>query len=213
MDESELLAYHRKVVWIVNLVLAVIFFALSLSVLVVASKLSEKPSSGGSNRAAHMEVIGDLWKFLSLATFVILSGLLTSACIVSRGKEAEYLRQDGHIFNLIAVHVCLIVAAIGIVVLGFLVLGDKKMGATLGVGMLSGGTKWFAWLLFMVFVLYINPRGQFPEDQNVEEGYGSATATAYACISLSLSQLGFSLLMDKYVGAAPGGASTGYVRA
>lgn len=183
MDEEELLAHHQKLVSIFSLVLALAFSALSIWIYVVAKKLPETDSSGsGSSNngettttttlyaqaksAAHMELFNEMWKWLSTCTIAIFSILLLITCILSLGEEAE--RQEGGAINLIIILLWMIIVSTGILITGRNILGTNKWNGTLGMGLLSGGTMYFALLLFVIFVLYFNVEGRR------EEGAGLA---------------------------------------
>lgn len=78
----------------------------------------------------------------------------------------------------------------GLLVLGRKVLGESKLGGTFGVGMLLGGTTYYAMLLFVVFILYLNV------EMRREEGAG--LVLSFACFFLSLMYLAFSRGMYKF---------------
>ncbi|KAL7535698.1 hypothetical protein ACHAXR_006672 [Thalassiosira sp. AJA248-18] len=201
MDEEELLAYERKVVSSVSIVLAMAFSILSAWIYVVGKKLPETGHSNDETQvqaakaAAHMEILSELWTLLSSVTITIFVILFIASIVLSRGEEAERMREEGAIINLITVLLWMVIVTTGIFILGRKILGEKKLNGTLGVGMLSGGTMYFSLLLFMVFILYANPTF---EERRKEDGAGSASATAAACFFLSLMYLVFSLGTCKY---------------
>ena len=209
MDGEELLVYERKVISSCTIILGCVYIALSAYLYKVGRKLVETgtpQSSGIANNndaqlhqgrsAGHMDFLSDLWTLLSSATIVIFVMLFLATCVLSAGdEEGERMREEGAIYNLIMVLVCMIMLSSGVFFIGRKTLGGKKLDGTLGVGLLSGTTMYYSLLLFMVFLMYVNPTF---EERRREDGAGSATATAAACFFLSLLHLAFSLGMYKY---------------
>ena len=85
--------------------------------------------------------------------------------------------------------------AFGETVLGHSVFGETKLGGSRGAGLLAGGTMYFAALLFTVFVFFFNPTFN---ERDKSDGAGSATATSFACLFLSVGYLLFSLGTYRY---------------
>ena len=145
--------------------------------------------------AAHMEILSQMWTLLSSCTLISFSGIFIIACVLSGiGENAERMREDG-IINLIIVLLWMMVVTTGMMILGRKILNEKKLGS-LGVGMLSGGTMYFAMLLFMVFLLYANLTS---EEREEEVGFGPQSATSFACLFLSMLYLAFSLGAYRYL--------------
>lgn len=203
MDADELLVYERKVIAACTFILGAVFTALSALLVHVGRQLPEAGQHNAtSNRAniqakgaGHMEILGDLWTILSLSTIAIFICLFLASIILSQGEEAERMREDGAILNLIMVLTWMAIISTGFLFLGRKILGPEKLGGTLGVGILTGGTMYFALALFNVFIMYVNPTF---EERRKEDGAGSATATAAACFFLSLLHLAYSLGTYKY---------------
>mmetsp|Transcript_9344 Transcript_9344/g.21071 ORF Transcript_9344/g.21071 Transcript_9344/m.21071 type:complete len:428 (+) Transcript_9344:187-1470(+) len=217
MDEEELLAHHRKIASISSLILALAFSAISACIYHAGKKLPEtgrhpdSSSSSNSNSettktsyaqgksAAHMELFYEIWKVLSTCTIAIFSILFLAACILSLGEEGERRREEGGAINLIFVLLWMIIVTTGILVMGRKILGETKLNGELGLGILSGGTMYFALLLFVVFVLNVNV-----EDRPGRED-GAGLATSFACFFLSIMYLAFSLGMYKFQDSFIGG--------
>lgn len=201
MDEEELLAYHQQVVSLASLILALALSALSVCIYTAGKKLPEMGHHDSSNSedthvhvksAAHMELFSEMWKILSACTILIFSILFIVACALSLGGDAERMREEGSI-NLLVLLVWMILVTAGVMIVGRQILHEKKFG-TLGVGLLSGGTLYYALLLFIVSILFANPTFGGPNDA----GGPAAAATSVACFFLSLMHLAFSLGTRKY---------------
>lgn len=196
-------ASRQKVVSFVSLVLALMFSALSVCIYYEGKKLPVRFETGHDSSgethvqiksAAHMEILSQMWTLLSSCTLISFSGIFIIACVLSGiGENAERMREDG-IINLIIVLLWMMVVTTGMMILGRKILNEKKLGS-LGVGMLSGGTMYFAMLLFMVFLLYANLTS---EEREEGEGFGPQTATSFACLFLSMLYLAFSLGAYRY---------------
>lgn len=211
MDEEELLAYHQKLISTTSLVLALAFSALSICIYAVGKKLPEtgRHYSGNSNSgsettstyaqaksAAHMELFSEMWKWLTSCTIAIFSLLFLVACGLSLGEDAERRNEEGD-GNIIIVLLWMIIVTTGLLVMGRNSLGERKLNGTFGLGMLSGGTIYFALLLFVVFILYLSV------EMRREDGAG--LAMSIACFFLSMMYLAFSLGTYKYQDSFIGG--------
>mmetsp|Transcript_18509 Transcript_18509/g.40065 ORF Transcript_18509/g.40065 Transcript_18509/m.40065 type:complete len:359 (+) Transcript_18509:219-1295(+) len=201
MDEKELLAYHQKVVSYVSLALALAFFVVSACIHGGASVLPETGNGSSVRRiqdhthlAVQFDRMSEMWTLLSLCTIVIFVALFISACILLGGEEAERMREEGQVINLITVLLWMIIVTTVIMTWGNEVFNVKSSG-TLGMGMLYGGTKYFASLLFMVCILFANLT---LDEKEREEGVWTASATSVACFVLSLFYLIFSMRTRKY---------------
>mmetsp|Transcript_30440 Transcript_30440/g.55239 ORF Transcript_30440/g.55239 Transcript_30440/m.55239 type:complete len:343 (+) Transcript_30440:196-1224(+) len=200
-EEENDTASRQKVVSFVSLVLALVFSALSVCIYYEGKRLPACPDQDSNGEkhvqvksAAHMEILSQMWTILSSCTLISFSGIFIIACVLSGiGEDAERMREDG-IINLIIVLLWMIVVTTGIMILGRKILNEKKLGS-LGVGMLSGGTMYFAMLLFMVFLLYANLTS---EEREEEVGFGPQSATLFACLFLSMLYLAFSLGAYRY---------------
>ena len=146
--------------------------------------------------SARMELIGDFWKLLSASTLTIVSALYITPCVLSGGEEAEKAREEGLVFNLISVLTWVMIVTTGNMIIGRKILGEKKLDGVLGVGLLSGGSIYYAFLLFMVSILYANPA--FKNQKKDEDGIGAAIATSFACFFLSIIYVGFTFMTYKY---------------
>ena len=201
MDERELLAYHQTVVSYVTLALALAFFVLSAGIYGTGEMLpqtlrgtSMHQSQDHVTAAAQFQAMSETWTFLSLCNIVIFVALFFAACILLGGDEAERMVEEARIINLITVLLCLSIVSVFMLIWGNGIFSEKRWGS-LGVGMLYGGTKYFAALLLMVFILFANPT--FDERER-EEGVWVATATSFACLFLSMVYLAFSMRVRRY---------------
>lgn len=203
IEAEYLLVHHRKVIAYVSFVLALAYSILSILLYDAGRKLPEARRSTsarvqGETReayvAGHMEILSELWSKLSKMTMAVIIVLFVLTIIASGAEKEERMFEQGGM-NLITVLLWLVVVASQVSLFGLKILGDAKLDGTLGVGMLSGGSEFFALLLFMVFLLYLNTT--FGEDKK-EEGDGTASATSFACLFLSLLYFTFSRMTYKY---------------
>mmetsp|Transcript_28652 Transcript_28652/g.60756 ORF Transcript_28652/g.60756 Transcript_28652/m.60756 type:complete len:352 (-) Transcript_28652:227-1282(-) len=192
----------QKVASAASILLALAFFALSFWNYQEGRVLPGRYSGGDDDethveaRSAHLEMFGQLWTILSSATVVLFSIILIVACVASViGEDAERRREEGGIVNLIVVLAWMVGLGVGATILGGKVLGERELGV-LGVGMLSGGARHFALLLFIVSVLYSTVTSG--EGQPEGEGVGPNAATSFACFFLSLLYFTFSHGMLRY---------------
>lgn len=193
MDEEELLAYHQKRVSTVSLVLALVLSALSAVVFAVGRKLPEPgrddiEAHARVRSAAHTELLSEIWKLLSSVTASVLWILFCVACLLSLGEEGERRREEQG-GDVVFVLLWSIVVTLGMTALGRKVLDQKALG-TLGAGLLSGGTAYYAMLLFATCIPFADPelggRG------------GAGGGAAVACFFLGLMHLLFSLGVWRY---------------
>ena len=199
MNDEELLIYHQKVVCTTSFFLGLILSLLSVLIYAEGKKLPDTRCTDTDKEAqiksvARMELILDLWKLLSISTLTIFSALCVTAWVVSVGGEAERIREEGEVFNLVSVLMWMLCLTVGIMLMGKKIL-KQKLDGVLGVGMLSGGSMYYALMLFMVFILYAN--AAFRDDRK-DEGMGPAQATSFSSLGLALVYLAFSLMTYKY---------------
>lgn len=199
MNDEELLIYHQKVVCTTSFFLGLILALLSVLIYAEGKKLPDTRCTDTDIEAqiksvARMELILDLWKLLSISTLTIFSALCVTAWVVSVGGEAERIREEGEVFNLVSVLMWMLCLTVGIMFMGKKIL-KQKLDGVLGVGMLSGGSMYYALMLFMVFILYAN--AAFRDDRK-DGGMGPAQATSFSALGLALVYLAFSLMTYKY---------------
>lgn len=202
MDERELLAYHQKVVSYVFLALSLAFFTVSACLYSGGQILPETGSSRSirriqehANITFQFDHLSEMWSFLSLCTIVIFVALFVAACTIVGGEDAERMMEEGKVINLVIVLVWMIIVTITMLAWGNEVFSIRSTGS-LGVGMLYGGTKYFASLLIMVCLLFANL--SLDEGDREEEGSWAASATCITCLILSVFHLFFSLRTRNY---------------
>jgi len=206
MDQEELLAYHQKVVSITSLILALALSATSVCIYTAGHKLPETTGHhhGSTNNgedahavrvksAAHTQLFSEIWNLLSACTLVVFSILFIVACVLSLGEDAERMREEGGI-NLLVVLLWMIGVTLCVTIAGRQILRDKTLG-TLGVGLLSGGTLYYALLLFLVSTHFASVSFGGPNDGG---GGPTAATTSFVCFFLSLVHLAFSLGVRNY---------------
>mmetsp|Transcript_5151 Transcript_5151/g.11196 ORF Transcript_5151/g.11196 Transcript_5151/m.11196 type:complete len:435 (-) Transcript_5151:114-1418(-) len=214
MDAEQLLYYHRQTISTISLAFAIAFLPLSICLYQYSKSLPETSFGRGSGTSgesmalrstSHMELFADIWKLISISTIGIFAILFLLACAqqMGGGEDGERRREEGWgAVNLILILFWLLVISVEVVFMGCNVLGlskkKKLFGTTsLGVGILSGGTCYYALLLFLVCLLYADFATLF-EERRREEGAGSATATSFACFFLGIMHLAFSAGTLKY---------------
>lgn len=216
MNEEERLAYHQSVISYTSLALAAVFVFISILISREGANLPEieealwDTNNDGAGEvhntremevarlahsAAHLEMLSNVWNFLSTSTIVILMVLLIATLFSLGGEDAERMKEEGQVYNLIAVLFWVAIVSFGIRFVGRQILGEKKWGGTMGVGVLSGATTNFSALLFMVFLLYSNPMF---EERRPEDGPATSVALSFASLFLSLFHLAFSVGTTKY---------------
>ena len=205
MDEEQRRLYDQKVVSFVSLALAILYSITSFSVYcegVAMPELYPEDTSPWQRQneldvakgAVRLDMLSNIWKLLAPTTVLAFLVLLISASFSLMGEGGDRLREEGDIFNLIAVLAWLFVTSFGLAVLGHNVLGRKSSDGTLAIGLLAGGGEYFSGLLLLVAILYFNPlRNRGPDDGPI-----AAVATSFACFLLSSLHLGFSLWTKKY---------------
>jgi len=213
MDEEELLAYHQKLVSTSSLVLAFVFWALSICIYTVGRKLPQTTGRqydnnkvsddderstasastyAGAKSAAHVELFSEMWKWISSCTIVVFSLLLVGSCIASLGEDGERRQEEAN-GNAIMVLPWMILLAAGLSILGHRILGESRAGGAFGVGALSSGTTYYALLLLVTCVLY------FDVEMRREDGAG--LVLSFACFFLSWMYLAFSRGMYRFRGS------------
>ncbi|KAL9182877.1 hypothetical protein ACHAXT_004156 [Thalassiosira profunda] len=205
MDDRERLAYHEKVVSYTSLALAFCFY---LAALFIHGGAQAVPEDGRlslrrpdliDQSSAHRHVVGMFgslryfWMGLWLVTTIVFAGLFVGSCILSGGEGADRRREEGKIINLILITLLVILIAVILMMWGSEVFREQSTGS-LGVGLLYGGTKYFAGLLFLLCVLTADPSND--ERQREENGWVS-TVAPFACLFLSLAHLVFSHQLRK----------------
>lgn len=201
MDERERVAYFQKVTSYVCLALAVLFYAVAACIH-SGSKILPEPGHGSSIQAracshikAQFDLLKDMWAFTSIASFVTFAGLFIAACILSGGEEADRMREEGRLVNLILILLCMTLITTLHLVLGSNVFTIEKGSDSLGMGLMYGSTKYFAALLLVVCILTANPTF---DQRRREEGIWVNTATACASFILSLLHLIISMRTRQY---------------
>ena len=221
----ELLAEHRKAIARVSFWLALFYCALGFIIYKTGKTVEETHAEVIDDKeaaqvkaAAHIELFTKIWALLSGFTLIMFMALFIVASAFMINIEVKGKEKQAGAGNHIAVLLWLIVLttfimilgrkifgetglliygrmAFGETVLGHSVFGATKLGGSRGAGLLAGGTMYFAALLFTVFVFFFNPT--FKERDN-DDGAGSATATSFACLFLSVGYLLFSLGSYRY---------------
>eukprot|EP00804_Cyclotella_cryptica_P014183 CCRYP_005602-RA/>CCRYP_005602-RA protein AED:0.09 eAED:0.09 QI:1713/1/1/1/0.5/0.33/3/394/396 len=205
MDEEERRLYDQKVVAYVSLALAVLYSMISFSVYcegVAMPELHPEDTSPWQRQneldiakgAVRLDMLSNIWVLLAPTTVLTFLVLLISASCSLLGEGGDRLREEGDIFNLIAVLAWLFVTSFGLAILGRSVLGRMSSDGTLAIGLLAGGGEYFAGLLLLVAIMYFSPLG----DRGPDDAPIAAVATSFACLLLSSLHLGFSLWTKKY---------------
>lgn len=219
MNEPEVVAHHYKVVSTWSFLFAMAFFALSAVLYYegkrlrestkgehhqhvhVVSKNNDETATTATTAAlpvnvdkasTHIEKISTWWGLLTTCSAILLPITLTMAYVH---------REEVGAASLLGVLAWIIAVTVLLHVLGHVILGDKKWGGTLGVGMLTGGATYFALLLLMVAMLYAHvtydERNANNDGDNVNE-LGATTVTALVCLFLSLLHFAFAFGAMKY---------------
>lgn len=205
MDEEQRRLYDQKVVSYVSLALAILYSMIAFSVYcegVAMPELHPEDTSPWQRQheldvakaAVRLDMLSNIWMLLAPTTVLTFLVLLISASCSLIGEGGDRLRDEGDIFNLIAILAWLLITSIGLAVLGRNVLGRMSSDGTLGIGLLAGGGEYFSGLLLLVAILYFNPL----RDRGPEDGPIVAVATYFACFLLSSLHLGFSLWTKKF---------------
>ena len=202
MDEQERLSYHQKVTAYVSLALSLLFYVVSACHYSGAKLLPESGHNRSIQQAqahgkitAQFDILKDIWRFISLTSFVTCVTLFIAACVLSGGEEAERMKEEGRLINLILVLLCMVLIATVLLIWGMDVFTVERGADSLGVGMMYGSTKYFSALLVMVCVLFANPT---LDEREREETIWVATATSLACFFLSLMHLFVSMRTRQY---------------
>jgi hypothetical protein len=202
MDQRERIAYHQSVTAYVCFALSLLFYAVSVCIHNGAVILPEfgnnhtiQQAQAHGHITAQLEILKDSWKFTSLTSFIVSVSLFVAACVLSGGDEAQRMKEEGRLTNLILVLLCMVIIASLLVYWGMHVFTIERGLNSLGVGMMYGSTKYFAALLFMVCILFANPT---LDEHKREENIWVATVTSWACFFLSLMHLFVSMRTRQY---------------
>eukprot|EP00592_Proboscia_alata_P002324 CAMPEP_0194370524 /NCGR_PEP_ID=MMETSP0174-20130528/18824_1 /TAXON_ID=216777 /ORGANISM="Proboscia alata, Strain PI-D3" /LENGTH=370 /DNA_ID=CAMNT_0039148031 /DNA_START=264 /DNA_END=1376 /DNA_ORIENTATION=- len=201
MDEEERLERQYFVVSNVCVALALIFAVTTGFIFREAVSIPEDACSVDASEVesakslAHVDIFYDVWKVLSVSTVVVLFIVFFAALVPLFLGDNEREREEGLIFNLIIIVLWVAFVSVLLLVAGNLVLGKRKIGRSLGVGVFSGALLYFAALLFMVSVFYGN--FQF-EERGRDDGPQGSTVASFCCFFLALLHLSFALGIKKY---------------
>ena len=145
--------------------------------------------------AVRLDMLANLWRFLAPSTVLTFLILLIATCFSLIAEGGDRLRDEGDVFNLIAVLAWLLVTSFGLAMVGRTVLGRQSSEGTLHIGLLAGGGEYFSGLLLLVSILYFSP---ILRNRRVEDEHIAAIMTSFACIVLCMLHFGFSLWTKKY---------------
>ena len=205
LDARELSLYHEKVVAYVCLALALAFFCVSsctygwaraLPTTRASSTLEPTNVHDHAHIVAQFDILSEGWTFISLCTIVIFISLSIASCLLLNDEDADRMREKARLINLIIINVWMVIVTIFMMVWGNEVFNIKKWSASIGMGLLYGGTKYFSSLLLLVCILFANL--SLFDDRERQEGVWVATATSLACLFLSLMHLMYSMKVRKY---------------
>lgn len=145
--------------------------------------------------AVRLDMLANLWGLLAPSTVLTFLILLIATCCSLIAAGGDRLKDEGDIFNLIAVLAWLSVISFGLAVVGRTVLGKQSSEGTLHIGLLAGGGEYFSGLLLLVSILYFSP---ILRNRRVEDEHIAAIMTSFACIVLCVLHFGFSIWTKKY---------------
>lgn len=195
MDEQELLVYHEKVVCYVALALGLAFLVVSAGIYSTSENLPLTVVGGGIQTQAHLiaetqfHALGESWSLLSLCNIVVFLSLFIAALLSLGGEDIERMVEEARLINLITVLLSVGLVSTFMLWRGQSIFNDQR-GDGLGVGMMYGGTKYFAALLLLVCICFAN---LFFDERQRDETLWVATATSLACFFLSLMHFAFSV--------------------
>ena len=194
-DEDELLLYHQKVICTLSFFLALIMLSLGVFIYVEGRKLPQETMQASDTSdakqmksGARTELIIDVWKALSSISFIIMAIQFIYTCAIVGRDEGDRAREEG-LHNLISVLAWLMVITVGTIIVGWKILGKKKLDGVLGVGLLQGGLLYYSLVLLMVFFLYANPSF---------EGRREERPSTTFCFLLFVGYFAFSRMTKKY---------------
>ena len=205
LDARELSLYHEKVVAYVCLALALAFFCVSSCIYGWARALPTTRASSTleptnvhdhAHIVAQFDILSEGWTFISLCTIVIFVALSLASCLLLNDEDADRMREKARLVNLIIINVWMVIVTIFMMVWGNEVFNIKKWSASIGMGLLYGGTKYFSSLLLLMCILFANL--SLFDDRERQEGVWVATATSLACFFLSFMHLMYSMKVRRY---------------
>lgn len=206
MNEEERRRYDQTVIACVSLALAILYSAISFSVYCEGVSMPESYHEDTSPWQAksdvdlakgevRLDVLGNSWKFLGPSTVITFAILLIATSFSLMAEGGDRLRDEGDIFNLIAILAWLLVTSIGLVMLGRTVLGRQSSEGTLHIGLLAGGGEYFSGLLLLVSILYFSP---ILRNRRVENEHIAAIITSFACFLFCVLHFAFAMWTKKY---------------
>lgn len=143
----------------------------------------------------RLDMLANFWKILSPATVITFGILLIATSLSLITEDGDRLRDEGDVFNLIAVLTWLLMTSVGLAIIGRAVLGRQSQEGTLHIGLLAGGGEYFSGLLLLVSILYFSPVIQ---DRRKEDEHIAGIVTSFVSIILCILHFGFSMFTKKY---------------
>jgi hypothetical protein len=204
MNEEERRRYDQTVIACVSFALAILYSIISFSVYCEGVSMPElhpedtrawQSEVDVAKGEVRLDMLANLWRFLAPSTAITFGILLVATIISLMAEGGNRLRDEGDVFNLIAILAWLLVTSIGLTMLGLTVLGRQSAEGTLHIGLLAGGGEYFSGLLLLVSILYFSP---ILRNRRVEDEHIAAIVTSFACFLLCIFHLGFSMWTKKY---------------
>ena len=173
----------------------------------VGSECGSVASLGDIERAqtaARVEFLSNTWGMLSFASVAAFTGLFVASLTSLVGDGGGRMAEEGKLINIAAVLAWLAVVATTMSCSGRVSVDlflDKvredpnDYDGTLGVGLLTGSSVYFALLLFTVFALFVDASGEARERDEVP---GVVTASSIVCFVLGCAFLAFGYQAVKY---------------
>jgi hypothetical protein len=206
MNEEERRRYDQTVIACVAFALAILYGIISFSVYCEGISMPEthpedtnpwQPKSEVDmvKGEVRLDMLAKLWRFLAPSTVITFGILLiaTSFSLIAGGGER--LRDEGDVFNLIAILAWLLITSIGLAMVGRTVLGRQSTEGTLHIGLLAGGGEYFSGLLLLVSILYFSP---ILRNRGVENEHIAAIVTSFLCFLFCILHFGFAMWTKKY---------------
>ena len=151
-------------------------------------------SISSAQSSAHIDVMHDVWKFVSIFSVagIALSFLLGFISLFT--EEGERMREEGVVFNFLLTTAWTLLLAVGMRTLGDRSFGRSKATTESEVGFFFGCSVYFATLtLLLAFLFGGNPLGDGAPD-----GPSGSLLFAFSCFTSAMGYFVFGYLVSRY---------------